>query len=135
MAKPKQDEVAEHNLTAQGYSVYRPRVSLKVMRRGKEVVKQESLFPRCLFIQLSHQTDNWGPIRSTKGVLELVRFGAHPAVIRDEIIETIKAREAVDVQQLQGNAASAPSADLSELCLNQDAEQRVLALMRILSKK
>lgn len=35
----------------------------------------ESLFPGYLFIQLDQLNDNWHPIRSTRGVNQLVTFG------------------------------------------------------------
>ena len=51
------------------------------------------MFPRYLFIQLSEKTDDWGPIRSTFGVSNLVRFGQLPARVPDYLISTIKVRE------------------------------------------
>ena len=37
-------------------------------------------------------TDNWYPIRSTRGVNQIVRFDEHPLPVRDDIIEKIRAR-------------------------------------------
>jgi transcriptional antiterminator RfaH len=51
------------------------------------------MFPRYLFIHLNDQTDNWGPIRSTIGVSNLVRFGMQPARVPDDLIETLRGRE------------------------------------------
>jgi transcriptional antiterminator RfaH len=51
------------------------------------------MFPRYLFIQLSEQTDDWGPIRSTLGVSSLVRFGTTPAKVPDILINSLKQNE------------------------------------------
>ena len=133
MAKPKQDKVAEENLVLQGYEVYRPQATQTVMQRGKPVEKKISLFPRCLFIRLSKEEDNWAPLRSTKGVLEMVRLGANYAKISDEVITSLKAREADDIAKNQ----SEPSQDaaLEMICSNQDADQRMIAFMRLVSAK
>lgn len=54
------------------------------------------MFPRYLFIYLSKDTDNWGPIRSTIGVVSLVRFGQVPAAVPPELIALFKKREDVE---------------------------------------
>jgi len=93
MAKPNQDERAETNLVRQGYDVYRPMARVPKMRRGKRVMVVESLFPRYLFIQLQRLVDNWAPIRSTYGVLTLVRFGLLPAVVPDGLVSFLRENE------------------------------------------
>jgi transcriptional antiterminator RfaH len=59
------------------------------------------MFPRYLFMHLSDETDNWGPIRSTVGVSNLVRFGMQPARVPDNLIDALRAREDGDgLQQI-----------------------------------
>jgi transcriptional antiterminator RfaH len=58
------------------------------------------MFPRYLFVHLSDETDNWGPIRSTIGVANLVRFGMQAARVPDSLIEIMNAREQDGVQAL-----------------------------------
>ena len=76
--KPRQEALAEENLTNQGYSVFYPQANIN----NKVVV----LFPRYLFIQLDNQSQNWSPIHSTKGVSNFVRFGVQFAKVPDEVI-------------------------------------------------
>jgi len=93
MSKPKQDEVACLNLSAQNYKVYRPLCRVTKKRRNKPVEVIESLFPGYVFIQLDDQGQNWSPIRSTKGVLKLVHFGAQPARVDQTLIDALKHQE------------------------------------------
>ncbi|WFE68775.1 transcriptional activator RfaH [Thiomicrospira sp. R3] len=98
MTKPKQDALAEQNLTQQGYQVYSPKIKLQTPCRGKMRPQIHPLFPRYLFIQLCDENQNWAPIRSTKGVWQIVRFGNHLPTLDDAIIGQIQKQEA---QQLE----------------------------------
>ena len=99
--KPQQERVAKDNLERQGYTVYLPSVAVRRRRKGKTVHIIEPLFPRYLFIYLSDQTDDWGPIRSTIGVSSLVRFGQIPAQIPVSLIKSLREREDSDgIQEL-----------------------------------
>jgi len=91
--KPAQDHIAEQHLINQGYEVYRPLVKRTKKRRGKMVEITESLFPRYIFIHLNNTTDNWAPIRSTRGVANFVRFGTDPCKAPDELIKTLQSHE------------------------------------------
>jgi transcriptional antiterminator RfaH len=143
MTKPSQDEVAEQNLKNQNYEVYRPTMVQQKKRRGKSVTVVESLFPRYLFIKLDDQNQNWGPIRSTKGVVQLVKFGHKLAEISPLIIEAIQQREAALLNQpventlKQGDALrveSGPFYGLQGVFEKYDADQRIIALMDILGQ-
>lgn len=94
--KPRQEEVALTNLTRQGYGVYLPRLRQSRKRRGKRVLVVEPLFPRYLFIHLDSHTDNWIPIRSTLGVMSLVRFGTEPARVPDDLVAHLKSQQGAE---------------------------------------
>jgi transcriptional antiterminator RfaH len=83
--KTKQEKIAVFNLENQNYQVYFPCSIIN----NKNVV----LFPGYLFIQLDELTQNWAPVRSTKGVINFVRFGLSYAKISDSLINFIKANE------------------------------------------
>lgn len=68
-------------------------------RQGKRVTLVAPMFPRYLFIHLNSQTDNWAPIRSTLGVVSVVRFGRAAARVPDDLITALKSRE--DIQGIQ----------------------------------
>ena len=90
--KSRQEHVAIKNLENQDYSTYCPTVTIK----NKHIV----LFPGYLFIYLDKEKENWSPIRSTKGVLNFVRFGLNFAQVPDTIIKFIKANELISKEKL-----------------------------------
>jgi transcriptional antiterminator RfaH len=92
-AKPKSEQVAKENLERQGYEIYLPLILGRAKKRGKTIKSIQPMFPRYLFISLSDETDDWGPIRSTLGVSALVRFGMTPARIPDILINSLKKSE------------------------------------------
>ena len=91
--KPRQEKIALANLENQDYDSYCPYAKIN----NKIVV----LFPGYLFIYLDETSDNWGPIRSTKGVLNFVRFGLSYAKISNKIIDFIKENEFNTSQKLK----------------------------------
>jgi len=58
-----------------------------------------SMFPRYLFIHLNRETDNWAPIRSSLGVVSVVRFGRAAARVPDDLLTMLRSRE--DAQGIQ----------------------------------
>jgi transcriptional antiterminator RfaH len=92
-SKPKDEKVAQENLERQGYETYLPLILGRAKRRGKTVKSIQPMFPRYMFIHLSEQTDDWGPIRSTFGVSSLIRFGTAPAKVPETLINALKNNE------------------------------------------
>jgi transcriptional antiterminator RfaH len=99
-SKPQRERLALENLERQGYPSYLPLIQSRKRRKGRYVPVIEPMFPRYLFVHLSDETDNWGPIRSTIGVANLVRFGMQAARVPDSLIEIMNAREQGGVQTL-----------------------------------
>lgn len=99
-SKPQQERLALENLERQGYPSYLPLIRNRRRRKGRYVAIVEPMFPRYLFVHLSDETDNWGPIRSTIGVANLVRFGQRAARVPDSLIETIRGRDEDGIQTL-----------------------------------
>lgn len=91
--KPRQESTARRNLERQGYVTYLPRVRQPRRRQGRATTAIAPMFPRYLFVRLNQETDNWGPIRSTLGVVSLVRFGGTAAAVPDDLIAALRARE------------------------------------------
>ena len=92
--KVKQEFRALENLQNQGFEVFLPTCQVQKKRNNQIKIATEPLFSRYLFIQLSDVSSNWFPIRSTRGVSQLLRFGkaTEPIVIPDSIIESLKKR-------------------------------------------
>jgi transcriptional antiterminator RfaH len=102
----------------------------------------EALFPRYLLIQLDELGENWAPIRSTRGVLHLVRFHDYPVPVGGEIIARIRERLAAErpsVSYLTPGErvciTEGAFAYLEAIFLAQDGEERVVLLMNILQQE
>ena len=135
--KSKQEDIAILNLENQNFHVYCPFVLIRN--------KNEVLFPGYIFIQLDKDTQNWSPIRSTKGVLHFVRFGLSYAKIPDNIIEFIKTNQLNTAEKLK-NINKFKSGDKVQItdgvfknCIaifkSYKSDERVILLMNILGQQ
>ena len=88
--KPRQEFRALQQLQNQGYTCFLPTLQIEKLVRGKPETCTEPLFSRYLFIELSAETRNWAPIRSTRGVSKLVTFGNRFATLPDACIEALQ---------------------------------------------
>lgn len=142
--KPRGEETAETNLKNQGYVVYLPRLLTQRHRAGKWVDRIEPLFPRYLFLKPRDTEQSLGPVRSTFGVSNVVRFGSQPAVVSDDLIEHLREREesvaGVVVHRTVFNAGSAvkfvcgPFSGLEAIFSKEAGTERVIVLLEILGK-
>lgn len=90
--RARQDERALEHLERQGFECYRPHYEVERIRSGRKESASVALFPGYLFIRLDRIHDNWLPIRSTRGVLQIVRFNEYPLPVADGIIEQLRQR-------------------------------------------
>ncbi len=104
--KPAQERVARLNLERQGYEVYLPLTQERKRRRsGVVFFSKNPMFPRYLFVCLATGLDNFSPIRSTRGVVDLVRFSGLPASVPPNLIDSLQAVERV---QLESSSLNIP---------------------------
>ena len=143
--KPRQELVAQENLLRQGFHVYLPRIQLKKRRRGQWVDVIEVLFPRYIFIRIDPCTMSLAPVRSTRGVVGLVRFGGQPAVVADEVMDALLQRENADSSLHQDSRPlfsageqvrlmEGPLAGMEGVFVQEDGEKRVIVLLELLGK-
>ena len=142
--KSRQELVALENLERQGYHCYLPKIRLKKPSVSKLVLDDEPMFPRYLYISVNpfFQSKGSAPIRSTRGVHEMVRFGLEPAQINFEILRAIYERETA--QRLQpehpfkvGDRVKfvhGPFAGLESIYQTQSGEQRSMILLELLNR-
>jgi len=133
------------NLERQGYESYLPLIKRHRRRQGRRVVQVEPMFPRYLFICLDTQTDNWAPIRSTRGVNRLVRFGLDPAVVPMDLLEILKARENEEgVQNVSPvdfrhgdrvRISEGPLMGYEGIFLAKSSQERVTILLNVVNKQ
>jgi len=140
-SKPKQEERAEANLRNQGFTCYRPTRRIELVRRGRRVQLEESLFPGYLFIRLDRMSDNWFAIRSTRGVARLVCFGQEPARVSASIIYDIKTfsdNKPVAQALRSGDLVritEGPFSDLEAIFMRPDGDERAILLLNLLHRE
>jgi transcriptional antiterminator RfaH len=88
--KPRQEGLALENLARQGYEAFLPMFSAASRRRARTDVP---LFPGYLFVGVKAAEQTYNPIRSTFGVLGLVRFGDHVPELPETVIIALRERE------------------------------------------
>lgn len=88
--KPRQETLAEQNLERQGYKCFLPQIKQWQKTRGARRLVEKAFFPNYLFICLDLYLTNSAPIRSTRGVNRIVRFGNEMLPVPDAIIESIR---------------------------------------------
>ena len=88
--------------------------------------------------------DNWYPIRSTRGVARVVSFGGEPTPVKDELIEQLRQRLAVEQPQpetprfkpgerVQLNGGSFQ--EIEAIFISADGEERSVILLNLLQRK
>lgn len=142
--KPQQEFIAEKNLKNQGYESYLPLVSQEKVIQKRIEVKVLPLFPRYLFVKLKNDfsSKSWMPIRSTKGVSNIVRFGMTLASASDQLIEILKSREfqhTTNIQPLYRKGQvlkiiQGPFAGFESIYCGMDDQMRVIVLFEFMKK-
>jgi transcriptional antiterminator RfaH len=91
--KPRSEALADEHLRRQGFATYLPRLRQPQHVRGawREVISP--LFPRYLFVRLRPGVQDISPLRSTRGVTTLVRFGDRLAMMPPGMVEALRAYE------------------------------------------
>ncbi len=146
VSKPRQEQIALDNLQRQGFTCFLPMAENPYQRRSKKQQQIiEPLFPRYLFLNAIATSQNLAPVRSTRGVISMVRFGIELAVIPDSIIRAIKNRMEPDtglikikpVQIKAGDKVKifdGPLAGINGIVTERNSENRALILMELLGR-
>ena len=136
--KPRQASRALEHLERQGYECLLPMHQIERLHKGQLQKLSEPLFPGYLFIRLDKVEDNWSPIRSTRGVNQIVSFGGRPTPVPDIIISDVTTRTASVKSALsKGDHILIDAPNLKQLdaiFLSRDGESRVLLLLKILQR-
>lgn len=89
--KPQSEATARGNLQRQGFECLLPRLRRTVLRSGRRRTVLEPLFPRYLFLCADPDVTSLAPVRSTRGVVGLVRTAGLPATVPYEFIQSLRA--------------------------------------------
>jgi transcriptional antiterminator RfaH len=99
MTKPRQESYAQARLAEQDFATYLPMVA-KRDKLGRQIGTMPMFPGYCFCGYVAEQSI--APIRSTPGVISLVRFGMEIAVVQPAVVERVRRAEAA----LQANAAA-----------------------------
>lgn len=143
-AKARQERLAAEQLRRQHYHVYLPLLRTPKRRRGhwRDVI--EPLFPGYLFIRVDLHLQNTAPIRSTYGVIGLVRFGGETRPVPGNLVECLLSAEtdpqgAIRQEHLfqsgdRVEIASGPLAGLKGIFLAASGQERAQLLLDLLGR-
>ncbi|CAM3825922.1 transcription/translation regulatory transformer protein RfaH [Vreelandella rituensis] len=132
---------AEH-LANQGYEILHPVLKVQRKRQNKLTWITEPLFPYYLFIRLDQIASNWGPIRSTRGVLRLLTFADTPVPVKDDLVETLKSHATAEDETphtyfMAGEKVritQGPFKELEAIFTRTKGEERAIVLLNILQR-
>lgn len=133
---PRREIEARDHLVRQSYEAYLPLVG-----------RMEPMFPRYLFFRPSSPEQSIAPVRSTRGVQSVLRFGGLYAVVTDELVQAVRQQETLQ-QSKQSTLAPSPKAGQRvrvkdnaaafaglEGMVQLNADRRVIVLMEILGRQ
>lgn len=142
--RSKQEQRAQLNLNNQGFTTFLPLIKLTKLRAGKKVTVTEPLFSRYLFVKLGAGT-SVSKLRSTRGVINLVRTGMQPAVVANALIEQLIQQQSVLQQKISSeqqfkpgdtiNILAGPFADLPAIFDMADGDKRSVVLLQFLGQQ
>jgi transcriptional antiterminator RfaH len=144
--QPRGEAIACENLLRQQFDVFFPRY----LKRRSHARKIESvpapLFPRYIFISFNADVAGWRVVRSTRGVVDLVRNGLDPAPVPAAIIEEIRKRQDEDgfvvlarhIKLGRGDKIridAGPFADYEAIFETMRDNERVVALLSLMGRQ
>ncbi|MDD3936015.1 transcription termination/antitermination NusG family protein [Rhodoferax sp.] len=92
--KPRQEQVAHHNLQQQGFNAYLP--LYKKFKNAapdaalNDLAAFEPMFARYIFFQPANPSQSISTVRSTRGVSSIVTFGHQPALVQPATLHAIQ---------------------------------------------
>jgi len=144
---PRAELQACWHLRNQGFAdVYLPSYC-KLRRHARKIEKVVApLFPRYLFVGMEIVTTQWRSIRSTIGIVDIIRNGDTPSPVPHGIVESIRARE--DEMGLVAVSEESDFASGASVCVHGGPfngcvgifecvtdEERVVVLLDLLGRK
>jgi transcriptional antiterminator RfaH len=144
--KPAGESTAVAHLLRQGFEVYFPRVSIRARRAGRWLERVGALFPRYLFVGVREEGQSLAPVRSTKGIADIVRFGLQYKPVPEVVLSELRSRADPesglhhvdrDRRLAPGDAVrieAGPFSQLEGIFERQSSADRVHVLLRVLGE-
>jgi transcription antitermination factor NusG len=140
--QPNREHFAESELSRRGYEVYSPRIAEHIIRRGRKVAVERSLFVNYIFVVIEAR---WYDAHWCPGVISLL-LGADgtPAKVPPKVITDLKSQERNGLIRLPRPPRFRPGdpvrvtrgmlAGLSGLYQGQRSHERIAILLASLGK-
>jgi transcriptional antiterminator RfaH len=90
---PREEDLAAEHLRRQEFDAYLPRYLKRRSHARRVEMLPAPLFPRYLFVSFDIVAAEWRTIRSTRGVIDILRNGNDPIAVSDKIVADIRSRE------------------------------------------
>lgn len=142
--KSRGERIAVENLNRQGFTTHLPLIKAARHRRGRWQGTIEPLFPGYLFVKLDVE-QNAAPIRSTRGVVGMVRFGKEPQPVPHTIMRALLEAQsgegsAIDPDSLfkagdRVTLVEGPMKGLTAIVQAKTGQDRVLLLLDLLGRE
>lgn len=137
---------AKQHLENQGVECFYPTVEVEKILRSKRQKVEEPLFPCYVFARFDYeQGPSFTSIRSTRGVVDFVRFGAQPKEIEGDLILELKQLEQCKVEGVNSESMPQPGdqirvksgqfAGIDAIFQEQDGEKRSIMLVQMITKR
>lgn len=85
---------AKQHLNNQNVECFYPEITVEKILRGKKQASKEPLFPSYIFVHFDYEVGpSFTTVRSTRGIVDFIRFGKHPTEINEQLIDEIKLLE------------------------------------------
>ncbi|KGK13007.1 transcription/translation regulatory transformer protein RfaH [Vibrio navarrensis] len=136
---------AKQHLENQGVECFYPTIVVEKILRGKRQKKSEPLFPSYIFVRFDFELGpTFTTVRSTRGVVDFVRFGAQPKELQGDLIFELKEHQkgndiCVEAKSLPRPGASirvkkGQFAGIDAIFQEQDGETRSIMLVKMISQ-
>lgn len=82
---------AQQHLENQGVECFYPQIEVEKSVRGKEKRVKEPLFPSYIFVRFDYeQGPSFTTVRSTRGVVDFIKFGVRPHEVQGDLVFELK---------------------------------------------
>lgn len=134
---------ARMHLENQYIECYYPEIEIEKIVRGKRQRILEPLFPSYIFISIEREkSPSFTTIRSTRGIVDFVRFGTQPYQVPDQLIELLQLNQFDEAQYSNmpkfGQTVQITSGQFSgfdAIYQEADGEKRSILLITLINQK
>lgn len=135
---------AKQHLENQNVECFYPQIEVEKMVRGKCKVVEEPLFPSYIFVRFDYEEGpTFTTVRSTRGVVDFIRFGALPHEVQGDLVYELKEIEKETVELTQENlpeegqtirVKTGQFAGIDAIFQERDGEARSIMLVKMINQ-